>query len=421
MTGKEDRMDKERLYQEREKRVNDVIALRVPDRVPLAVSFGFFSARYAGFTSEEVMYDPEKLWEAQWKTTHAYEQDMERDPYGLTLLGPILDVLAFRQLRWAGGGLPPDASYQFVEGEYMKAEEYDHFLLDPSDFIIRVYLPRICGNLAGLAKLPSLHSIISYAMGLPYGLAPFTLPQVQESLEVLKRAGEESVRAASYSARFRKQARDEGYPLQWGGFTQAPFDTLGDYFRGTKGIMLDMYRRPEKVLKACEKLLPLMVESALNGFKGSGNPRIFIPLHKGLDGFMSLDQFKRFFWPGLRDLMTSLIDQGMVPCPFFEGDCTSRLEVIKDIPEGKACYKFESTDLVKAKKVLGDRVCIRGGLPISVLVAGTPEEIKIRCRKVIETAGRGGGFIMDASTGLDDVSPENVRAFFDYTREFGTY
>ena len=223
------------------------------------------------------MYDPDKLWEAHWKTTHDFEQDMERDPYGLTLLGPILDVLAFRQLKWAGGGLPPDASYQFVEGEYMTVEEYDHFLLDPSDFMIRVYLPRLSDSLSGLAKLPSLHSIFSYSMGLPFGLAPFALAEVQESLEVLKRAGQESVRVASYSARFRKQAIEEGYPLQWGGFAQAPFDTLGDYFRGTKGIMLDMYRRPEKVLKACEKLLPLMVESAVNGFKGSGNPRISSP------------------------------------------------------------------------------------------------------------------------------------------------
>ncbi len=414
-------MGTEELYREREKRINDAIGLRVPDRVPIMVSFGFFTARYAGFTNEEVMYDPEKLWEAQWKTTHAFPQDAERDPYGLTLLGPLLDILSFRQIKWAGGGLPPNASYQFVEGEYMKAEEYDHFLLDPSDFIVRVYLPRICGKLGGLAKLPSLHSIISYSMGLPYGLAPFSLGEVQESLEVLTRAGAESVRVASYAKRFREEVRKQGFPLQLGGFTQAPFDTLGDYFRGTKGVMLDMYRRPEKIIKACEMLLPLMIESGVGGYKGTGNPRIFIPLHKGLDGFMSLEQFKRFFWPTLRDLMMGLIAEGLTPCPFFEGDCTSRLEVIKDIPEDKAIYKFESTDLVKAKDVLGDRVCIRGGIPISVLATGTPQEIGTRCRDVIKTVGRGGGFIMDASTGLDDVSPENVRAFFDYTREYGAY
>jgi hypothetical protein len=414
-------MGTEQLYQEKRKRVDDAIALRIPDRVPLAVSFGFFVAKYAGYTNEEVMYDPDKLWKAQWKTTRDFEQDMDRDPYGLTLLGPILDILGFRQLKWAGGGLPAHAGYQFVEGEYMKSEEYDHFLLDPSDFIVRVYLPRICGALSGLASLPSLHSIISYSMGLPFGLAPFSLPEVQDTLEVLRRAGSESVRVASYSKRFREQAREDGIPLQWGGFTQAPFDTLGDYFRGTKGIMLDMYRHPQKLFSACEKLLPLMVESAANGFKGSGNPRIFIPLHKGLDGFMSLDQFKRFFWPSLRALMMALIDQGMTPCPFFEGDCTSRLEVIKDVPAGKACYKFESTDLIKAKEVLGDRVCIRGGMPISVLIAGTPDDIRRHCQTIVKNVGRDGGFIMDASTGLDDVSPENVRAFFECTREYGVY
>jgi uroporphyrinogen-III decarboxylase len=414
-------MDKEKLYQERDKRVNDAIALKKPDRVPLAVSLGFFAARYAGYTNQELMYDPDKLWDAQWKMTNDFPQDMERDPYGLTLLGPILDTLGFIQLRWAGGGLPENAAYQFVEGEYMKPEEYDQFLVDPSDFIVRKYLPRICTKLSGLAKLPSLHSIISYSVGLPFGLAPFADPEVHEALEVLKEAGKDSIQAATYSKRFREEARNQGFPTQWGGFTQAPFDMLGDYFRGTKGIMLDMYRRPDKLLKACEKLLPLMLEFAHNGFKGSGNPRIFIPLHKGLDGFMSLDQFKKFFWPSFRELMIQMIDLGMIPCPFWEGNCTSRLDVIKDIPAGKAMYKFESTNLIKAKEILGDRVCIRGGMPISTLIAGTPVDIKNQCKQIIETLGAGGGFIMDASTGLDDVSIENVRAFFDYTRELGVY
>jgi hypothetical protein len=414
-------MDGERLYREREKRVDDAIGLRVPDRVPLAVSFGFFVARYAGYTNQEVMYDPDKLWDAQWKTTADFPCDLERDPYGLTLLGPILDRLGFQQLRWAGGGLPVNSAYQFVEGEYMKSEEYDHLLMDPSDFIVRVYLPRICSKLAGLSKLPSLHSIISYSVGLPFGLAPFTLPEVQEALDTLREAGKESIVAASYSKKFRERARAEGFPTQWGGFTQAPFDVIGDYFRGTKGIMLDMYRRPDKLLTACERFLPLMLDLALSGFRGSGNPRIFIPLHKGLDGFMSLEQFKRFFWPSFRQLMVSMIDLGMMPCPFWEGDCTSRLDIIKDIPPGKALYKFESTNLIKAKEILGDRVCIRGGMPISTLITGTPEDIRRQCKEVIDTVGKGGGFIMDASTGLDDVSPDNVRAFFRYTREYGVY
>ena len=33
-----------------------------------------------------------------------------------------------------------------------------------------------------------------------------------------------------------------------GGFTKAPFDTLGDTLRGTRGIMLDIYMHPSKLL-----------------------------------------------------------------------------------------------------------------------------------------------------------------------------
>ena len=185
--------------------------------------------------------------------------------------------------------------------------------------------------------------------------------------------------------------------------------------------MLDMYRKPDKVLKACEKLLPYMIDMGVKPAKASGNPRVFIPLHKGLDGFMSLDQFKKFFWPTLRELMVALINEGLVPIPFWEGNCESRLEVIKDIPAGKACYKFESTDMIKAKKVLGDTVCIRGNVPLSILVGGTPDDVRQYCKKLIDVAGKGGGFIMDTATGVDDAKIENVKAMFDFTREYGVY
>ncbi len=409
------------LYQEREKRVLDAIALKKPDRVPIMVMFGFFPARYVGMSVKEFMYDPEKLWKAQWKTLIDFEPDMDQSPYGLRFLGPLLETLEFKQLLWPGHGLTSDHSYQFVEGEYMMPDEYDHFLLDPSDFMVRRYWPRVCGALKGLEKLRPLHSIITYYMGFGTGLAPFSSPEVEEALEALKRAGQKSAQIASYGRLYAEKAKEAGFPLQSGGITQAPFDTLGDFFRGTKGLMLDMYRRPDKVITACEKLLPIMLEMVLASTKASGNPRVFIPLHKGLDGFMSEEQFKKFFWPTLRELMTTLIGNGLVPCPLWEGNCTSRLRIIRDIPAGKACYAFEATDIVKAKKVLGDTVCIRGNVPLSILATGTPEDVKAYCKKIIDVVGKGGGFILDASSSLDDAKVENVKAMFEFTKKYGVY
>ena len=46
-------------------------------------------------------------------------------------------------MRWPGGDLPDDAPFQFVEGEYIKADEVDQFLADPNGFTLRTILPRI--------------------------------------------------------------------------------------------------------------------------------------------------------------------------------------------------------------------------------------------------------------------------------------
>lgn len=408
-------------YQQREKRVLDAIALRVPDRVPILVFFAFFPARYCGMTIQELMYDPEKLFAAQWKTMIDFAPDMENNPFALRLLGPLLETLDFKPLKWPGHGVSPNRTYQYIEGEYMKAEEYDHFLLDPTDFMIRRFWPRIMGGLRGLEDLPPLHSIITYYLGISMGLRGFAKPEVKEALETLVKAGEKSMEIAAYALRFSQEAREAGFPMQFGAVCQAPFDTLSDFFRGMKGAMLDMYRRPEKVIQACEKLLPFMIEMAVNGTRATGNPRVFIPIHWGLDNFMSKDQFNRFFWPTLRDLLTALIQEGLNPCPLWEGNCTSRLETIRNIPAGKACYAFEATDMVKAKEILGDTVCIRGNVPLSIMATGTPDEVRAYCKRLIDTVAKGGGYILDTSTGLDDAKPENVRALFDFTREYGVY
>jgi uroporphyrinogen-III decarboxylase len=221
--------------------------------------------------------------------------------------------------------------------------------------------------------------------------------------------------------RFEQNLKEEGYFSQSGGMADAPYDLLGDFFRGTKGLMLDVFRRPETVIKACEMILPLEIEKGVSSAKRSGGKMVFIALHKGLDGFMSPDQFKKFYWPTLRELIIALISEGLTPYVFWEGNCTSRLESIKDIPAGKALYRFEATDILKAKDVLRDRVCIRGNVPISLLATGTPEDVKAYCKQLIDYVGKGGGFLMDAAAHVTEAKPENLQVMFEFTKEYGVY
>ena len=185
--------------------------------------------------------------------------------------------------------------------------------------------------------------------------------------------------------------------------------------------MLDMYRNPVKLLEACEKLLPMQIERGLSGANKTGNPRVFIPLHRGADGFMSIKQFETFYWPGLKRLMLALIEADKTPYVFFEGDYTSRLEYLLEIPKGKIIAHFDQTDLFKAKEIIGKQICIMGNVPSSLLQTGSPEEVKDYCKELIDVVGKDGGYIMSPRSSIDEAKPENLKAMFDITREYGVY
>ena len=410
----------EELFQERSKRVQDAIALREPDRVPFTPFLTFFPATYTDLTFKEVMEDPNKLAMAIEKTVLDFQPDLCPDTYRVLSWGPTLDILDYKQLIWPGHGLGPNVSYQFVEGEYMSAEEYDDFLLDPTGFLLRTIFPRLWGALDGFKYIPPVPNAY-YTRMVPFAAA-FGAPELKEAINTLVTAGEEGLKVMQRGAAFTTKMSEMGFPPGFGSSVYAPFDYIGDFFRGTKGIMLDMFRCPDKLLEAVERVYHLLIKPAVTFPKLPGVHLVFIPLHKGLDGFMSLDQFKTFFWPTLKQMMLDLIEAGYTPCPLWEGKCDSRLEIIADMPKGKAVYWFEQTDIFKAKEIIGDTICLRGNVPPSLLITGTPDQVMAYCKKLIQIAGKGGGLLIDGAIGIpDEAKPENVRAIIEAIDRYGVY
>jgi hypothetical protein len=177
------------LYEERRKRIFDAIELRKPDRVPIFLSNHLMPAKYYGMTFEEAYYDQDKWLEANQKFLRDFEPDMYFPPDAPIITpGPIHDLWGTMQMKWPGHGVANNVSFQFVEGEYMKQEEYDHFLDDPSDFLIRVYYPRVFKNLEGLSLLPSLKI---FALGCYGGSVVASLlanPAIYSAIETMKAA-----------------------------------------------------------------------------------------------------------------------------------------------------------------------------------------------------------------------------------------
>jgi len=416
----------EEAYKKRTRRIVDAIQLKKPDRVPFVPMWEYFYARYANVSCYDVVYDIEIARRATRKTITELEPDAYQAPIFFGV-GPLLDALDVKELRWPGHGIAPNMGHQFVEDDYMKADEYDTLLSDPSDFMLRRYLPRVCGNLKAFEALSPLRNLFAYWNFYPE-LAALGNPEVMEATHKLLEAGQASLNFITFLASFDKEMHALGFPCWHGGLAGAPFDGISDTLRGTRGMILDIYRQPEVVKEACERFVQLLLDMAIPAARINGVPIVFVPLHKGTapsrdgkGGFLSLKQFEEFYWPTLKKVMLGLIDHGLVPDLLIEGDYTSRLEIIKDVPKGKCIYHFENVDIHKAKKILGDRVCIRGSVPLRLLALGAPQEVRDYCKELIDVLGEGGGFIMDASMASEDAKPENVRAMIEFTKEYGAY
>ena len=405
-------------YRARVTRFIKAIRLEEPDRVPVMLPVQFFPAVHAGGNLKKVMYDYEEMKRAWIK----FLNDFEMDSFigcGLVLSGRMLEMIDYKVLVWPGHGLADHiSSYQYLESENMTPDEYDDLINDPTDFLLRKFLPRLAGGFEGFRKLSQMTPFI----GIPvFYVTQFADPDIRASVQTLLEAALEGMKWQSAVMEVGIAGMQKGIPSIWGGMCGAPFDLIGDMMRGTKGIMMDMYKRPDKLIEAMERITPILIDEAVGMANASGCPVIFMPLHKGTGGFMSDRQFKTFYWPTFKKVMMGLIQEGLVPLPYAEGDYGPRLEIIRDMPRGKVIWFFEQMDMARAKEIMRDNACIAGNLPAVVLNAGSPEEVKEGCRELIENCARGGGYILSGAVHLDEGNPENLRAMMEAAKEFGVY
>jgi uroporphyrinogen-III decarboxylase len=410
----------EQLFAERTKRIQDALELRQPDRIPIQLGFGYMLAEMGGITRQEQHENGEKEQELLEQASLYFEPDSVMGLFNNP--GSALAV-GDRMTRYPGHGLPPNGSFQFVEGEYMKPEDYDAFIEDPADWSIRKYWPRVFPPLEGLGLLPPL-GYAAFGTYSLYQLGIFKAPPVAQALRALANAVEAQAAADARAINSVNRLAALGFapPLFMGSLVEAPFDFMSDTLRGMRGIMLDMHRRPEKLLAAMEKVMHFELEFAINFSQATGMKICFIPLHRGSDGFMSLPQFEKFYWPTLKTMQEVLVANGITPFVFYEGVWDQRLQYLTELPKGKVSGLFQFSDIFKVKEVLGETMCIAGGMRNSLLQAGTPQEVRDWTKKVCAVVGRDGGFVMTTGIGeMEGCNPELVKVWVDATKEYGVY
>ena len=416
-------MTPEEKYRQKVDRINAAIALTEPDTVPLVPIVQCFPYLQAGYTMADILYDTDasKARESIFKYLNDYDPDaLMGHSYVNIGQGPILELADPKTTRWAG--MPGDvidknSIHQFIEFPVLEEGEFDRFFTDRSGWVMNVGMPKTTGllepfanfNMAGMGVYGS-HAMVA---------AAFSTPEFKKMIETLWKINELSQQIQPHIRQIDVDVEAAGWPILAKGHAGVPFDAYSDFLRGTLDACADLYERPEQVMAYCEEQLAAMLPMIKMQGRFLPGKHVFMALHKGMDGFMSDEHYREFYWNHLQIIINAIIDAGMVPYIYTEGKYNTRLECLKEVPKGKVIYHFEEVDMAEAKRVLGGTATISGGFPVYLLDYGTKEQVVNECKRLIDICAPGGGFIFETSCGMDLAKKENVEAMVDTVRTYG--
>ncbi len=393
----------ERLYQQRLERYVTAMRNEKPDRVPIRPFVAEFTAKYAGMTCQEVTHDFNKAFEAARKCAADFDWDAIVPNMVFVWTG-LTKAIGLTYYAVPGIDVPADVPFQYIEppedNAHMQPDEYDALIRDPTGFLFNTWLPRVTEDVAAVGQPTSLKNNLSFVKG---GMAMMSYFQG----------------FATQNARLRSES---GTVPALAGILKAPFDIIADKLRGYKGLCMDMYRQPEKVQAACEAMAPQLLHVATITADPQRNLPVGLWMHRGCVPFLSPAQFEKFYWPTLKWIIENLWERGIQTLFYAEGEWNPNLKHIAQLPEKSIVYHVDRGDIFEVHRTLGDKFCLSGGIPNDLLAFGSPEEVRQRCKKVIDGVAGDGGYIIDASAIMQDAPKiENVRAMTDAAREYGAY
>jgi hypothetical protein len=384
------------LYEKRLNRYLTAMDLGKPDKVPMRLMLDAFMAKYAGYTLQEVYYDPQKNIDALGKTAQDFDIDVI-GAYTSIWWAALHDSIGADYYEFAGYKLEENRQFQYFEDEYMKADEYDLFIENPTEYIMNHILPRLCTEFDEPGSYRSNIALVKGAAAL------------FNYLGQLGQAG------AMYKEKY-------GLPLGSTGIAKAPFDTLGDVPRSLKGIMMDMHNQPDKLEAALETIVPHNIFYGMATAQGDTTFPLFMPLHRGSYPFLSPRNWDKFYWPTLKKVVEELWKLGKRTWFYAEGNWTPYLEKIAELPEKSIVFHCDLTEIEEAHKVLKGKFCISGNVPNTLLSYGKPAEVSDYVKMIIDKYAADGGFLIDTAGVLfADAKVENVRALVDTVNKYGVY
>jgi len=374
----------------------------------------------AGHTVAEIVYDFEKFSKAILDYVKQYEPDAAEARLSIAGQGPILEKIQPKNLVWPGapgGRISDNSVQQFIEFPILHEDDMDYFMADYTGWLLRKGYPAVAGVLEPLANWDfRKHLPTNMLNGLIHMLST---PETREMMQTLWELSDAIKVVDQKNKALNQNLIDLGFPVTSSAIALTPFDGYSDFFRGTLDTMMDLYEHPEVIDHFIDRHIDVVLDSISNQAKLAPGKWCFVPLHKGMDSFLTDQQYRDYYWKHLKRMIHHIVDVGMVPFIFTEGPYNLRIKYLSEVPKGKVVYSFEEVDPVEVKKQLGDIACIQGIFPVYLLHYGTKQQVIDETKRLIDILAPGGGYIFNTGAGFDQAKPENVEAMFDTVKTYG--
>lgn len=356
------------LYRQRLTRIVQAVALQESDRIPVVLEYSGFAAYATGTRMADFLGTPNKnlatMIEA-WRLVGGGDAINYGSfwPYGL-----CYDFMS--KVAVPGIDLPPDEMWQVVETELMTRKDYKRLLdLGWPAFFNEFISQRI------------LHAV-------PQDY----LPPNRKSPDV------------------KSAWRAEGVPVLSGGDVTTPFELLC----GARSLMkfsMDLMEIPDMVIAAMDAIVPHLAGAAIRRAIKGGYPLVWIGGWRTAPCMLSPDMFQRFVWPYFRRLVGEVVDAGLIALLHLDSNWTRELDRFRELPKGKCIMALDGeTDIFRAKKILGNHMCLMGDVPASMLYLESPDAVAAYCAKLMRELGPS-GFILQSGCDIPaNAKLDNVKA-----------
>jgi uroporphyrinogen-III decarboxylase len=360
-------------------RVAAAIALKEPDRVPVSPFLIYHLATITNTSMKDFVWDVDACHDAARRALDYYDgllDTMNLTPmrFAFTATAPILYSALYYDWRFFDDEMP-----QVLEFTQAGPEIYDDVLR------------------AGFAAMRTHKRIGRW--------------EVFKSMSV----------HLSRHLRRMKEWRQNCDVVPWQEFISYLPAELMLFYRGMDGLT-DLIDRPEKIIEVNEKHNKTIIKTALHFARLLGSKSICIPSLKFSSSMVSPKMFEKFAWPWLKEQVLAYSEAGYLVILHLDGDWNPLLEYFTELPAGSAVIELDISDMLRAKQVLGDTLCIKGNIDPTLLAFGAPDEVETECKRLIDGCAAGGGFILSSGCEAPPNSkPENIRAMLRCAVEYGKY